>query len=64
MAFCLLGRWFARTIVTAPMLALGFGAFLAWGGLVPEQISKAHLHGLAEIALVILLFLDAARIDI
>ena len=46
------------------MLALGFGAFLAWGDLVPKQIAEAHLHVLAEVALVILLFLDAARIDI
>ena len=64
MAFCLLGQWFTRTIVTAPMLALGFGTLLAWGDLVPEQITKSHLHVLAEISLVILLFLDAARIDI
>ncbi len=64
MAFCLLGQWFTRTIVTAPMLALGFGALLAWGDLVPEQITEDHLHILAEISLVVLLFLDAARIDI
>ncbi len=64
MAFCLLGHWFTRTIVTAPMLALGFGAVLAWGDLVPKQITQDHLHVLAEISLVILLFLDAARIDI
>lgn len=64
MAFCLLGRWLSGTIITAPMLALGFGALLSWGDLVPNQITKAHLLGLAEISLVILLFLDAARIDI
>ena len=64
MAFCLLGQWFTRTIVTAPMLALGFGTFLAWGDLVPKAITEGHLRVLAEISLVILLFLDAARIDI
>ena len=64
MAFCLLGRWFTRTIVTAPMLALGFGTLLAWGNLVPKALTENHLRLLAEISLVILLFLDAARIDI
>ncbi len=64
MAFCLLGQWFTRTIVTAPMLALGFGALMAWGDLVPEHLGKDHLLVLAEVSLVILLFLDAARIDI
>ncbi|MBT0957827.1 cation:proton antiporter [Alphaproteobacteria bacterium KMM 3653] len=62
--FCLLAKWVSTTVVTAPMIALSFGALLGAQGLIPEGVTQDHLHGLAEIALVVLLFLDAARIDI
>lgn len=52
----------SRTIVTAPMTFLAFGALLATGGLTGPVDTEA-LHVVAEIALVVLLFLDAAQID-
>ena len=54
---------FANSIVTAPMVFLGFGALVAQTGMLPEEGTEAALHVVAEIALIVLLFLDAAQID-
>lgn len=61
--FCLFGRKLAGTIVTAPMIfiALGFG-FAKFGGMGEMDVSHT-LHTVAEIALVLLLFLDAGKTD-
>lgn len=62
-AFCMVANRLSGTILTAPMVFLGFGALLAQFGMVPEQSSEAALHVVAEVALIVLLFLDAAQID-
>lgn len=62
-AFCMVANRLSRTIFTAPMIFLGFGALVSQFGMVPEAGSEAALHVVAEIALVVLLFLDAAQID-
>ena len=45
------------------MLCLGFGALISEMGMMPESGGKEVLHLVAETALVVLLFLDAAQID-
>ena len=62
-AFCMVANRLSSTVITAPMVFLGFGALIAHLGMVPEQGSEATLHLVAEIALIVLLFLDAAQID-
>ena len=63
MAFCMIANRLSTTVVTAPMVFLGFGTALALAGIAPEAGTEAALHLVAEIALVVLLFLDAAQID-
>ena len=62
-AFAMIANWVSKTIVTAPMVFLGFGAILSWFDLVPLEGSEASLDIVAEITLIVLLFLDAAQID-
>lgn len=62
-AFCMLANRIANSVITAPMVFLGFGALLAGLGMVPEEGSERALHLVTEIALIILLFFDAAQID-
>ncbi len=61
--FCMIANRLAASVVTAPMVFLGFGALIAATGLLPEAGSEETLHLLAEVALIVLLFLDAAQID-
>jgi len=61
--FSLVAERLSRTVVTAPMVFLGFGALVAEGNLLPAEGSREALYVLAEIALVVLLFLDAAKTD-
>jgi sodium/hydrogen antiporter len=63
-AFCMVGRRLAGTMVTAPMVFLGLGWLLSLSGLFPHGEMKETLHLVAEIALVVVLFLDAAQIDL
>ena len=62
-AFCMVANRLSTTIVTAPMVFLGFGALLAQTNLLSSNGLEATLHTVAEIALIILLFLDASQID-
>jgi NhaP-type Na+/H+ or K+/H+ antiporter len=64
MTFCMMGRRLASTIVTAPMIFLLLGALTSMAGLIPHSATEAFLHPVAEIALVVLLFLDAAQTDL
>ncbi|MEM7731247.1 MAG: cation:proton antiporter [Pseudomonadota bacterium] len=63
LVFCMIAKRLERTILTAPMLFLGFGAVVAQFGMLPFEDAEAMLHLVAEVALIILLFLDAAQID-
>ena len=63
LAFCMIANRLARSIVTAPMVFLGFGVLITLTGMKPEFVTEETLHLVAEIALIILLFLDAAQID-
>ncbi len=61
--FCMIANRLASTILTAPMVFLGFGAAVALADMLPENGTEETLHTVAEIALIVLLFLDAAQID-
>lgn len=54
----------SSTMITAPMIFLGFGFALSQTGLMPHADAEASLHLVAEIALIVLLFLDAAQINL
>ena len=54
----------SRTVLTAPMIFIAFGVVLAQTGLIEEESAEKLLHLTAEIALVVLLFLDASQIDL
>ena len=55
-----------RSIFTAPMVCVGVGYFLglACFGFIALDNESSIIHGFAEITLVLVLFTDAARIDL
>ncbi len=63
-AFSMIANRLATTILTAPMLFLAFGLLLSQTGLMSNEGAEETLHLVAEIALIVLLFLDAAQIDL
>ena len=62
-AFAMVARRLASTVLTAPMLFIAFGLLLSFTGFMPEGDAEAIIHLVAEIALVLLLFFDAAQTD-
>lgn len=60
----LIARRLGTTPVTVPMVFIAAGVGLAQTGLLPAEGAQEGLHFLAEIALVILLFLDAAKVNL
>ncbi len=62
--YTLLAKTLSNGILTAPILFLGFGYLMAQTGLMPFDEAEHLLHIVAELALIILLFLDAAQINV
>ncbi|MDH3582549.1 MAG: cation:proton antiporter [Hyphomicrobiales bacterium] len=62
--FAMSAKRLTRSVVTAPMVFLALGYLLSITGLLPHQEMERSLHLVAEITLVILLFLDAAQTDL
>ena len=62
--FCMIANRLASTMLTAPMLFLSFGYLLSTTSLMPTADAERLLHIVAEVALIVLLFLDAAQIDL
>ena len=54
------------TVLTPPMIFAGFGLLIgsAVFGLVDLDVEHEFIHGLAEVTLILVLFSDAARIDL
>ncbi len=54
------------TVLTAPLLFAGFGFMAGSGGLAFAKIDVEHsaIHVIAELTLILVLFADAARIDL
>lgn len=64
--FSLVSQRLAETVLTPPMVFAGFGLAIGAGGLglADFEVSHGAIHTLAEITLVLVLFSDAARIDL
>ena len=62
--YTLLAKTLSKGILTAPILFIGFGYLMAQPGLMPFAEAEHLLHIVAELALIILLFLDAAQINL
>ncbi len=64
--FGLISRRLDSTVVTAPMIFVAFGVIVgnAVLGIVRLDVSHGFIHGLAEVTLILVLFVDAARIDV
>ncbi|MET1412519.1 cation:proton antiporter [Roseibium sp. HPY-6] len=62
--YTLLAKTLSNGILTAPILFIGFGYLMSQTGLMPFAEAEHLLHIVAELALIILLFLDAAQINL
>lgn len=62
--FAMLAKRLSTTIFTAPIIFLCFGFLLSHLKLMPIGEMEKTLHLVAEIALILLLFLDAAKINL
>ena len=62
--FAMVAKRLTSTILTAPMVFIAFGFLLSQTDLLPHAEAETILHLVAEIALIVLLFLDAAQIDL
>ena len=65
-AFALISARLSRTVISAPMVFVGFGLLVGPEvlGIVGLSLQKGFVHVLAEITLVVVLYSDAARIDL
>ena len=61
--FCMVANRLSTTSLTTPMIFLGVGLVVASTGLVPAAGTEDSQHIVAEVTLIVLLFLDAAQID-
>ena len=61
--YAALAKRLSTTIVTAPMIFIGFGYLLSRKAMIPDELAERALHIAAEVTLVILLFVDAAQTD-
>jgi NhaP-type Na+/H+ or K+/H+ antiporter len=66
LGFGLISGRVQESVITAPMVFVAFGFLLGPGaaGLLRAQVGEGFFHGLAELTLVLVLFTDAARIDL
>ncbi|MCK7612866.1 cation:proton antiporter [Roseibium sediminicola] len=62
--YTLLAKTLSNGILTAPILFIGFGYLMAQTDLFPLTQAESLLHVVAEIALIVLLFLDAAQTNL
>jgi len=62
--FALIAKRLSSTILTAPIIFIGLGIALSTSGLLPPEKIEGGLHLVAEAALILLLFLDAAQVDL
>ncbi|WP_163835555.1 cation:proton antiporter [Spartinivicinus ruber] len=60
-AYAMVARRVSNTVITAPMVFLTVGLMMAYSNLMHVDHVQYLLHLVAEISLIILLFIDAAR---
>lgn len=65
-AFCLITRRLEPTMLTGPMIFTAFGLVIGGAvlGVANLDVDHGFIHGLAEVTLILVLFSDAARIDL
>jgi NhaP-type Na+/H+ or K+/H+ antiporter len=65
-AFGLISKRLEGTIITVPLVFVLFGWLIGGGGLGVATINPGHgaIHAIAELTLILVLFSDAARIDV
>ncbi len=63
-AYSMIAKHLSTSVLTAPMVFIFVGVVLSLTGLLSEHDMEVLLHPVAEVALVILLFLDAAQINL
>ena len=64
LGFSMIAKRLENTVVTAPMLFIGFGFAIAEMRIMPLEQSEELLHIVAEVSLVLLLFIDAAKTNL
>ncbi len=66
LAYALVSGRLEGTVLTAPMIFVAFGFLAGSGGLGIAKIDVGHsaIHVIAELTLILVLFTDAARIDL
>ena len=66
LGFALCSNRFQGTVITAPMVFIGIGLFVGTAGMRFAHFEVEHsvIHTIAEFTLILLLFTDAARIDL
>ena len=62
-AYALFAKRLLQSVLTAPIFFLGLGYLLSFLNIEPLQNVEAMLHLVAELALIIVLFVDASLID-
>ena len=62
--YSMVAKRLASSVFTAPMLFIAFGYFMSWTKLLDITDMEETLHFLAEVTLIVLLFLDAAQTDV
>lgn len=62
-AYAMFAKRLSSTMVTAPMIFLALGYLLSTSGMMHQEQAEHLLHIVAEVALIILLFVDASQID-
>ncbi len=65
-AYSLISERLQGTVITAPLVFIIFGFLIGDGGLAVVSIQAEHglIHTIAELTLILILFTDAARIDL
>ncbi len=66
LVFSLISKWFQGSVVTPPMVFIVFGFLVGSEGLAIANVDPGHtaIHFIAELTLVLVLFTDAARINL
>ncbi len=62
-AYAMFAKRLSSTVVTAPMIFLSLGYLLSSSGMMHQEHAEELLHIVAEVALIILLFVDASQTD-
>jgi len=63
-AYAMIAKRLSKTPITAPMVFLSIGVIMAYFNMMQLHEAEHTLHLIAEVTLIVLLFLDAAKIDL